>query len=85
VVPTVSASAGLVYGLVEMVRESAQTWLNAAVLGRLRVKPHWGNVSLGVIGPSAVQQWFSDLGCGTADAKPVGASVVRPRTGGSGG
>ena len=44
---------------------------------RLRVKPRWGNVALGDIKPTAVQQWISDLGCGTADVKPVGASVVR--------
>jgi Phage integrase, N-terminal SAM-like domain len=44
---------------------------------RLRVKPHWGNVALGDIRPTAVQQWISDLGRGTDDAKPVGASVVK--------
>ena len=32
---------------------------------------------LGDIRPTAVQQWFSDLGRGTTDVKPVGASVVR--------
>ena len=44
---------------------------------RLRVKPKWSNVALGDIRPTAVQQWISDLGRGTADAKPVGASVVK--------
>jgi integrase len=44
---------------------------------RLRVKPRWGNVALGDIRPTAVQQWISDLGRGTADVKPVGASVVK--------
>jgi site-specific recombinase XerD len=44
---------------------------------RLRVQPRWGNVALGDIRPTAVQQWISDLGRGTPDAKPVGASVVK--------
>ena len=44
---------------------------------RLRVKPRWGNVALGDIRPTAVQLWISDLGRGTADVKPVGASVVK--------
>ncbi len=44
---------------------------------RLRVKPRWGNVALGDIRPTAVQQWISDLGRGKDDAKPVGASVVK--------
>jgi hypothetical protein len=44
---------------------------------RLRVQPRWGDTALGDIRPTAVQQWFSDLGRGTADVKPVGASVVR--------
>jgi hypothetical protein len=26
---------------------------------------------------TAIKQWFADLRCGTDDAKPVGASVVR--------
>ena len=43
---------------------------------RLRVKPRWGNVALGDIRPTAVQQWVSDLERGTDDVKPVGASVV---------
>ncbi|MFV1500806.1 tyrosine-type recombinase/integrase [Mycobacterium kansasii] len=44
---------------------------------RLRVKPRWGNVALGDIRPTAVQQWFSELARGTADVKPIGASVIR--------
>ena len=44
---------------------------------RLRVQPRWGDVPLGDIRPTAVQQWLSDLGRGTPDAKPVGASVVK--------
>ena len=44
---------------------------------RVRVKPRWGNVALGDIRPTAVQQWISDLGRGTADVKPVGASVAK--------
>ena len=44
---------------------------------RVRVQPRWGNVALGDIRPTAVQQWVSDLGRGTPDAKPVGASVVK--------
>jgi hypothetical protein len=44
---------------------------------RLRVEPRWGNVAIGDIRPTAVQQWVSDLGRGTPDVKPVGASVVR--------
>ncbi len=44
---------------------------------RVRVQPRWGNVTLGDIRPTAVQQWFSDLGRGTSDARPVGASVVK--------
>jgi hypothetical protein len=47
---------------------------------RLRVKPRWGQVALGDIRPTAVQQWISDLGRGTSDVKPVGASVVTVRT-----
>ena len=39
---------------------------------RLRVQPRWGDTALGDIRPTAVQQWFSDLGRGTADVKPVG-------------
>src|SRR5271163_1040893 len=44
---------------------------------RLRIKPRWGKIALGDIRPTAVQQWLSDLGRGTADVKPVGASVVK--------
>jgi integrase len=44
---------------------------------RMRVKPRWGNVALGDIRPTAVQQWFSGLSRGTGDAKPVGASVLK--------
>jgi integrase len=44
---------------------------------RVRVQPRWGNVALGDIRPTAVQQWVSDLGRGTPDVKPVGASVIR--------
>jgi integrase len=35
------------------------------------------SVALGDIRPTTVQQWISDLGRGTDDAKPVGASVVK--------
>lgn len=44
---------------------------------RLRVQPRWGNVALGAIRPTAVQQWITDIGQGTAGVKPVGASVVQ--------
>jgi integrase len=44
---------------------------------RLRVKPRWGHVAIGDIKPTSVQQWVSQLGCGTSDVKPAGASVVR--------
>jgi integrase len=44
---------------------------------RLRVQPRWGNVALGDIRPTAVQQWFSDLGRGTSDTKPIGASLLK--------
>jgi Arm domain-containing DNA-binding protein len=44
---------------------------------RLRVQPRWGNVALGDIRPTAEQQWISNLGRGTSDTKPVGASVVK--------
>jgi integrase len=44
---------------------------------RLRVQPRWGNVALGDIRPTAVEQWLSDLGRGTPDAKPVGPAVVK--------
>jgi hypothetical protein len=44
---------------------------------RLRVQPRWGNIALGDIRPTAVQQWVSDLGRGTSNSKPVGASVIR--------
>ena len=44
---------------------------------RLRVKPRWGNVALGDIRPTAVQQWITDLGRGTEEVKPVGAAVVK--------
>jgi integrase len=44
---------------------------------RLRVQPRWGNVALGDIRPTAVQQWISGLGRDTPDVKPVGASVVK--------
>lgn len=43
---------------------------------RLRVKPRWGDVALGDIRPTAIQQWISVLGRGTPATKPVGASVV---------
>ena len=36
--------------------------------------PHGAHIALGDIRPTAVQQWISDLGRGTTDAKPVGAS-----------
>jgi integrase len=44
---------------------------------RLRVKPRWGHVALGDIRPTGVQQWMSDLGRGTADVKPLGASAIK--------
>lgn len=44
---------------------------------RVRIWPRWGKVALGDIRPTAVPQWFADLGRGTADVKPVGASVVK--------
>jgi integrase len=44
---------------------------------RLRVEPRWGDVAVGNIKPTAVQQWVTALGRGTTDVKPVGASVVR--------
>jgi integrase len=44
---------------------------------RLRVKPRWGNVALGDIRPTTVQQWIADLGRSTADVKPLGASAVK--------
>ncbi len=44
---------------------------------RLRIEPRWGNVALGDIRPTAVQQWISDLGRDTTDGKRVGASVVQ--------
>lgn len=43
---------------------------------RLRVKLRWGDVALGDIRPTAIQQWISVLGRGTPATKPVGASVV---------
>ena len=39
-------------------------------------RPRRGNVALGDIRPTAVQQWVSDLGRGVDSAKPVGATVV---------
>lgn len=44
---------------------------------RHRVAPRWGAVALGDIRPTAVQQWISELSRGSADAKPVGPSVIR--------
>jgi integrase len=44
---------------------------------RLHVLPRWGDTALGDIRPTAVQQWVSNLGRGTSDSNPVGASVVR--------
>jgi hypothetical protein len=44
---------------------------------RVGVQPRWGDVAPGDIRPTAVQQWISDLGRGTPDVKPVGASVIR--------
>lgn len=44
---------------------------------RLRVKPRWGHVALGDIRPTGVQQWIADMGRGTADAKPLGASAIK--------
>jgi integrase len=47
------------------------------VAWRVRVAPRWGNVALGDIRPTAVQQWVSDLGRGTPDSKALGASAVK--------
>jgi hypothetical protein len=47
------------------------------VAWRLRIEPRWGRVALGDIRPTAVQHWVSELGRGTADSKPVGATVVQ--------
>ena len=44
---------------------------------RVWVKPRWGDVAVGKIKSTAVQQWLSDLGQGSDDVKPVGASVLR--------
>jgi len=44
---------------------------------RLRVKPRWGDVAIGDIRPTGVQQWISDLGRSSADVKPLGASAVK--------
>jgi integrase len=46
------------------------------VAWRLRIEPRWGRVALGDIRPTAVQQWVAEVGRGTTDAKPVGATVV---------
>lgn len=46
------------------------------VAWRLRIQPRWGDVQLGSIKHSAVQQWLTDLGQGVVDVKPVGATVV---------
>ena len=44
---------------------------------RLPVKLRWGQVALGDIRPTGVQQWISDLGRGTATVKPLGASAIK--------
>ena len=44
---------------------------------RVWVEPRWGNVAVGNIKPTAVQQWISNLGQGSEEVKPLGASVVR--------
>lgn len=41
------------------------------------MKPRWGQVALGGIKPTAVQKWISDLGRGTQEVKPLGASAVK--------
>jgi integrase len=46
------------------------------VVWRLRIEPRWGNVAVGDIRPTAVQQWVSDLGRGADGTKRVGATVV---------
>ncbi len=44
---------------------------------RLRVKPRWGDVALGDIRPTGVQQWIADLGRATEDTKPLGAAAIK--------
>jgi hypothetical protein len=44
---------------------------------RVRVRPRWGNVAIGDIRPTGVQHWLAELSRGTADVKPVEASVVK--------
>ncbi len=44
---------------------------------RLRVKPRWGDVALGDIRPTGVQQWIADLGRATDDTKPLGAAAIK--------
>jgi integrase len=44
---------------------------------RVWVHPRWGNVALGDIRPTTVQRWISDLGRGSEDVKPLGASAVK--------
>jgi integrase len=48
----------------------------AEIEWRVRVAPRWGQVALGDIRPTAIQQWLSDLSDGVDGAKPAGASVV---------
>lgn len=43
---------------------------------RLRVQPRWGDVRLGSVRTTAVQQWVSDLGTGIVEEKAIGATVV---------
>jgi integrase len=43
---------------------------------RIRVQPRWGNVPIGDIRPTAVQQWIADLSRGASGAKASGASVI---------
>jgi integrase len=44
---------------------------------RVRVKPRWGDIALGDIRPTTVQQWISELSQPTADTKALGASAIK--------
>jgi len=46
------------------------------VAWRLRVQPRWGAIALGKIQPSEIQAWLVELGTGTPEVKPVGATVI---------
>lgn len=44
---------------------------------RLRIRARWGQVSIGDIRPTAVQQSIADLSRGSDGMRPVGASVLQ--------